>query len=206
MRIFTTRVVGIRRVEAADIEAIVETLVEASADSSEYAYLIPDRDLRMPALKSFYTNLIEDAVLPGRGSVWCTVDHGGAAVWHWSTASPLRAFKDDPCASLYPGFKGRATVLELLLQNREPQSRHVVLTHLGVAPQAQGKGRGSTLLRDRLKILDVAQMPSYLVATNFRSRALYLRFGYVDHGVPIELPTGASLYPMWRDFRPAQAT
>jgi hypothetical protein len=39
---------------------------------------------------------------------------------------------------------------------------------------------------------------AYLEASDERTRDLYLRHGYTDHGEPIELPDGRSMYPMVR--------
>jgi hypothetical protein len=39
---------------------------------------------------------------------------------------------------------------------------------------------------------------AYLEASGERTRDLYLRHGYTDHGEPIELPDGPSMYPMVR--------
>ena len=39
---------------------------------------------------------------------------------------------------------------------------------------------------------------AYLEASDERTRDLYLRHGYTDHGESIELPDGPSMYPMVR--------
>ena len=39
---------------------------------------------------------------------------------------------------------------------------------------------------------------AYLEASDERTRDLYLRHGYTDHGEAIELPDGPSMYPMVR--------
>jgi hypothetical protein len=39
---------------------------------------------------------------------------------------------------------------------------------------------------------------AYLEASSRRARQLYLAHGYVDRGVPIQLPSGPAMYPMIR--------
>ena len=44
-------------------------------------------------------------------------------------------------------------------------------------------------------------MTAYLEASDERTRRIYLRHGYADHGSPIELPGGPFMYPMVRHPR-----
>jgi hypothetical protein len=206
MRISTSRALRIRQATESDIEPLTRTMVAAFSDTPDgewFEWLIPDRGLRVAATERFYAEVIADAVRPGRRSAWCTTDYSAVSVWHWSTSSALRAIYDERLTELCPGFTERIELLELTLRQRQPESTYLHLAYLGVAPTEQGKEDGQVLLRDRLKVLDIAEMPSYVVAASSPSRALYERFGYADSGTPIELPNGLSLYPMWREFRSA---
>jgi GNAT superfamily N-acetyltransferase len=70
---------------------------------------------------------------------------------------------------------------------------------LGTDPDRQGRGLGSLLLRQTLSELDWARTPAYLEASTPRSRALYLRHGFVVMN-EIRLPGGGPpLWRMWRD-------
>jgi GNAT superfamily N-acetyltransferase len=74
---------------------------------------------------------------------------------------------------------------------------------MAVRPDRQGQGTGTALLRAYLDHLDQVAMPSYLEAASPRSRAIYLRHGYADHGPPIRLSDdGPCMYPMWREPGP----
>jgi GNAT superfamily N-acetyltransferase len=69
-----------------------------------------------------------------------------------------------------------------------------------VRPDRQGQGTGHALLRAYHEILDRdAGAPAYLEASDLRTRQIYLRHGYADHGPPIHLPDGPLMYPMWRE-------
>ena len=72
-----------------------------------------------------------------------------------------------------------------------------------MAPDRQRQGIGSALLHHRHQLLDGRRHPAYLVASNERSRELYLRHGYRLTGQPVVLPNEGRMFPMWR---PAPAT
>ena len=43
-----------------------------------------------------------------------------------------------------------------------------------------------------------SRAPAYLEAADLRTRQIYLRHGYTNHGPPIQLPDGPLMYPMVR--------
>ncbi|MBB5866715.1 ribosomal protein S18 acetylase RimI-like enzyme [Allocatelliglobosispora scoriae] len=76
---------------------------------------------------------------------------------------------------------------------------HWHLALLGVLPAHQGTGIGSALLRLHHHDLDEHRLPAYLEASTERSRALYLRHGYLACGAPYPVgPDGPLMYPLWR--------
>jgi GNAT superfamily N-acetyltransferase len=77
---------------------------------------------------------------------------------------------------------------------------------LGVSPDRQGRGLGSYLLADQLAVLQNAGTPAYLEANDRRSRRLYLRYGFLDHGRTVTTEGSPPIYPMWRPLtNPAPA-
>ena len=75
---------------------------------------------------------------------------------------------------------------------------------MGVVPEAQGRGRGATLLRHMLDRCDAESMPAYLEATTERSRALYALHGF-EVTEELRLPGGGPpLWPMWREPGPSR--
>ncbi len=71
---------------------------------------------------------------------------------------------------------------------------HHYLPYIGVAPEAQGRGLGSALMRPILDRCDEERLPAYLEATSERNAALYERLGF-------ELRAGGSP-PLWLMVRP----
>jgi GNAT superfamily N-acetyltransferase len=76
--------------------------------------------------------------------------------------------------------------------------RHEHLAILAVRPDRQLLGIGTALMNARHAILDRDGTPAYLEASDPAKRDIYLAHGYADIGVPIHLPDGPAMYPMWR--------
>jgi ribosomal protein S18 acetylase RimI-like enzyme len=77
-----------------------------------------------------------------------------------------------------------------------PHEPHAHLAFLGVATAAQGRGVGSSILKQTLAPLDVSGTLGYLETTTERNVALYERHGFVVSG-EIKLP-GLHLWTMTR--------
>jgi len=186
-----------------DRPAITGVLAAAFADSDVARWLDPDPDTRLPhALAHFGTTV--DRTMSG-GTVRVADERGeilAAALWFARPATP--AASDEPAGG--GAVVGRLRLLEQLLDERHPRGpAHHHLAYLGVRPDRQRQGIGSYLLIGHHAYLHVAGIPAYLEANDPRSRQLYLRHGYTDVGVPIMLPTGIPIWPMWRPPAPAGA-
>lgn len=190
------------RADRAELDPVAAILAAAFADDPVLSFLLPPgigrRDQR---LRSFFA--LEAPRSHRCGSAWITADHAGAAIWYppgqWreSTWTTLRH------GPAHLGVFGRrlavAARVLLTMQTHHPAEPHWYLLYLGTVPQAQGTGRGSSLLRAVLADCDASGVPAYLEATNERNRMLYRRHGFVDRA-PLPLPGGGPpLYPMWRD-------
>ena len=104
-------------------------------------------------------------------------------------------------------WAGRFTAFDAELDRHHPTgTRHHHLAMLAIRPDKQGQGTGTALLRAHHRVLDEAGTPAYLEASSLRSRALYVRHGYTDHGPPIQLPEGPLMHPMWRAPAPGGHT
>jgi GNAT superfamily N-acetyltransferase len=89
-----------------------------------------------------------------------------------------------------------------VMDSGHPRKPHWYLDSLGVAPEWQGKGIGSALMRPVLERCDRERTPAYLNAGSPRSRELYRRHGFVvteEFRLPEDGP------PLWRMWREPQA-
>ena len=132
-------------------------------------------------------------------SVDRTEDGAGAALW----VPPDSPQDDEALVSLLVRSvdpERHAVAFAFLEQVGEhhPTEPHWYLPFIGVDPVHQGRGIGSTLLRDGLARADDDGLPCYLEASSPRNRALYERHGFVVIG---EIQAGDSppLWPMRRE-------
>jgi GNAT superfamily N-acetyltransferase len=203
-----------------DRPAITGVLAAALADSDVGRWLDPDPDTRVPHALAYFRTTVDQAMSAGTVRV---ADQRGeilaAALWFARPAAPASA-DDPPACDAGPPVGGspvgaglsngavfeRLRLLGRLLDERHPLGpAHHHLAHLGVRPDQQRQGIGSYLLIGHHAYLHVAGIPAYLEASDPGSRQLYLRHGYTDVGVPIMLPTGLPIWPMWRPPAPAGA-
>jgi GNAT superfamily N-acetyltransferase len=195
----------------ADTAATVTVLGDAFADGPVARWLDPDEATRVPRVHGYFGGVVAHALAQGTVHV---VDPGGgiagAALWlpyPDGTPEPAAAAGPDEevlalLAAVGPEVAGRLGILDEALARRHPTGRHHHLSYVGVRADRQSTGVGSTLLAHHHALLDATGMPAYLEANDPRNRALYLRHGYVDQGVPIVLPDGPPIWPMWRAPRP----
>ncbi|MEQ5872093.1 GNAT family N-acetyltransferase [Sagittula sp. NFXS13] len=81
-----------------------------------------------------------------------------------------------------------------------PKEPHWYLPVMGVAPERQGRGLGTALMRPVLERCDTTGSIAYLEATTERSRALYARLGFEQTGT-IRAADCPPIYPMVRQPR-----
>jgi len=155
-------------------------------------------------LHSFFTSQLRRQYMPD-GHVYTTDDLSGVAMW----GPPDR--RRHPVAELLqllptaPFLLSPHTIAALRLMFRvealHPTEPHWYLFTLGTAPERQGQGVGSALLRSVLDHIDEAGEPAYLESSKERNVPLYARFGFeVVDEVP---PTSGSptIWRMWREPR-----
>ena len=211
----STTTLILRDARPPDRSAIPEVLTAAFADTDVGRWLDPDPETRRTHALAHFDRTTERALASGTVRV---ADEGGeilaAALWfpYPPKADPVTERTPQPLTA--DGGAGRPLgdvlerhrLLDRLLEERHPGSpAHHHLAYLGVRPDRQCQGIGSYLLIGHHAYLHVAGIPAYLEASDPRNRELYLRHGYTDVGVPIVLPGGIPIWPMWRPPAPAGA-
>jgi ribosomal protein S18 acetylase RimI-like enzyme len=83
-----------------------------------------------------------------------------------------------------------------------PRGRpHFYLMAIGVDPQFQGQGLGSTLLDANLAAIDAKGLPTYLESSNEKNVPLYRRHGYQVINEFRPAPDAPTLWGMWREAK-----
>ena len=175
----------------------VDTLSRAFYDDPVFRWIYPDDERRgavLPGLFDVFTRAI------GRhGASLETSDGLGAALW----VPPGEELTEDEDAfgaalvGLSPADVDRLMACMELLGETHPHEPCWYLNFLGVAPDHQGRGVGSALLRAALDRADRDGVRAYLEATSEQNRRLYERHGFVATA-ELRLPDGPSLWAMWR--------
>jgi GNAT superfamily N-acetyltransferase len=204
------------RVRAAadhDTAAVAGLIAGSFATLDVSGWLVAYADERVAVLAGYFTILVGHAVDHGQVDVVeVDTDRGrvlvAAAVWLTVPFPNIPGYQTRVTAAC-GAWTERFERLEEEMQRAHPQDRgaHAYLLLLATDEGWQNQGLGSALLDQRLGVVDEYGLPSYLEASNARSRELYLRKGYVDCAPVFDLPyDGEPIYPMWRNVSGAVTT
>jgi GNAT superfamily N-acetyltransferase len=194
--------------DAADLDTLSQVIADAFHDLPPSRWLIADPDARRRIFPGYFRLYVDHAM--ASGTVHTTPDRSAVALWLRVGEHP----DDQPdgygarLSSATSPWTGRFAAFDTALDQHHPAGvPHHHLAILAVRPDRQSQGTGTALLRAYHQILDNAGMPAYLEAADLRTRQIYLRHGYTDHGPPIQLPDdGPQMYPMMREGHPESVT
>lgn len=197
---------SVRKLREAERPGVVSALARAFYDDPVMSWILPDDSKRLRQLERGFA-------LFGR-RIWFRHDEGyttasvvGGAVWlppeTWRLG-PLRQIAMLPAMARVAGRDLTRLVRALsLIEKKHPHERHFYLPVIGVAPEWQGKGIGTALLRPVLERCDREGLPAYLEASSPRNRACYERSGFVVKE-ELRMPgDGPPWWAMWREPAPA---
>ena len=163
-----------------------------------------DRHCDAARLK-FFQFILAGSALPD-GEVRRPEAGGAAAVWIPSETLGDQSLIDEikllPLLLSVTGLSrfGRLAALRAAMDKHHPMDRpHSYLWFIGVAPQAQGLGIGSRLLKAGLDRLDAEGRAAFLETSTERNVALYRRHGFEIIADYKPSPTGPQTYGMWRN-------
>jgi GNAT superfamily N-acetyltransferase len=181
-----------------DLEVLSQVIAGAFHDLAVSQWLIPDPDARRVVFPGYFRIILQHAL--DAGLVCTTLGRTAAALWLPVTgpAAPPDAYAGQLAEATGPFLDRFVAFDEALARHHLAGALHHHLAILAVRPDQQGQGTGTALLRAHHATFDWQGIAAYLEASDQRTRDLYLRHGYTDHGEPIELPDGPSMYPMVR--------
>ena len=202
------------RAEPADANQISHLVATAFHALAPSEWLIPDEEIRREVFAPYFRIYVDLAM--AHGTVYTTADRAAAALWvSWGVPAesagsgglallgqPAQESAEDHDARLAAvtgEWVDRFREFDATLDKHHPLDvPHDHLAILAVHPDRQRTGLGGALLSHHLDLLDRAQTPAYLEASDTGTRSLYLRYGFEDLGEPIQLQDGPKMYPMWR--------
>jgi GNAT superfamily N-acetyltransferase len=192
---------------AAVADAVARDLADAFVDDPVFAWFTRADVRRDAARAAFFRHVLARMVF-GVGEVQRPAVGGAAAVWMPSeslTAGGL--LREARALPVLLGLTGWSRFVRLL-QLREAMDRHhpmdrphAYLFFLGVTPQAQGHGVGSSLLKAKTDHLDEARRPAFLETATERNVAFYRRHGFEVVAEYKPAPDGPTNWAMWRHPR-----
>jgi len=192
------------RAVPADLDTLSQLIADAFRDLAPSRWLIADQATRRKIFPGYFRIYVEHTLK--EGVAYTTTDRAAAALWMPfgpDASTPPAGYGPRLAAATGP-WASRFQAFDVALEARHPAGlTHHHLALLAVRPGRQGHGIGTALLRRHHQILDRDGVPAYLEASSLRTRTLYLRHGYADHGSPIYLPDGPLMYPMLRPPRTA---
>jgi ribosomal protein S18 acetylase RimI-like enzyme len=176
-----------RRLAPPDINPAAQILSAAFIDDPSWAYLFPDTARRQKTLRRFFRVLARYGVLTGQAyGVGDPLQ--GVAVWdipgqHIPARAYLRAGTGFLGLLFSPFFVQIVRGWRIFgsfgeLQGKyKPESAYYLDT-IGIAPEAQGKGLASALIRPFLARADAEGLPAYTETVTPENVSLYEHYGF----------------------------
>ena len=165
-----------------------------------FSWLLPSRGRQRRRLERFFQLELEHVVLP-TGRVWAVPGRDGASLelppGCWRTPIRVQLAHGPAFTRTFGRRLPYAFALMTKMERRHLREPHYYIPYVGVAPDAQGHGLGTALLRPTLDRCDRRRLPAYLEATSERNAALYERLGF-EHLGRFTLGDSPPLWPMRR--------
>lgn len=171
---------AVRVAQSGESGSLKVTLGAAFFDDPIFSWLIGPGSSRRLRLEQYFAIQLAHAVADG--CVWTTDGLQGAALCmppgQWRLPPQLMIAHSRRFVSVFRGRLPRAIGLLAAIERRHLRGAHYYFANIGVAPDAQGQGLGSRLMRPTLDRCDEEALPAYLEASSERNAALYERLGF----------------------------
>jgi ribosomal protein S18 acetylase RimI-like enzyme len=187
-----------------ELAAMARTLAAAFYDDPAIAWLLEDEATRLEVARRGFELFLRRLWLKHEQVYVAGDDVSGVCIWEppgtWKLGLGAQLGLLPSMLGVYgrrlPRVLGALTAIE----RNHPREPHEYLAFVGVAPDHQGRGIGSMLMKPILDHCEAQGLPAYLEASSVRSRALYERHDFV---VTEEVTIGKGAPPVWRMWRAA---
>lgn len=169
-----------------DIKPAAKVLARAFQETTIFKYFIPDIDKRRDKLHLIFEKAVRYGVY--YGEVYATSPNlEGIIILLPSETAEMTLWRLMRVGMFFLLFRiGFGFIVRglrvgdflTLVQQRQAPSRYWLLQFLGIAPEHQGKGHASTLMKAILSKIDDENMPCYLDTEEEENVTLYQRYGF----------------------------
>ena len=192
-----------------DIAEASDVIAEALQDEPGFVAVVPDPEKRRIVMHTLMNGVVRDGC--PLGNVWIARSGpriAGTAIWYAPGDYPMTTWRTLKMApgmlSLLRLGPGRVRALGQMNENVEahfPERPCWYLSALGVAPEYQGEGVGSNLMRTTLREVDRREEPAYLETGDERTVRFYERLGFEirEPAIHIAPPPGPTHWTMCRE-------
>lgn len=204
-----SRTIAVEKLESKDdVPAAIDVIAAALRDEPGFASVIPDTRQRTMVMHTFLGLLLRDAF--PLGNVWVARDAGpiiGTAIWYAPGDYPMTLWRNlRMTPGLLPLVRFGLGTMRRLIQMGENVTSHFpgqpcwYLAALGVSPEHQGVGAGSSLMDTVLAEIDRRGEPAYLETSVERNVRFYERlgFGIREPAIHLAPAPGPTHWTMWR--------
>ena len=194
----------IRVANRADASPLAASLSRAFFDDPVMEFLMPDESSRKRRVQEYFEVALTIQHLP-HGACYTDTDRAGGALWNppgnWKLSVRQILQGSPKLISAFGLNIPRALRVLSTIERRHPHTPHWYLAVLGTDPIHQGRGIASALLAPILERCDRDGTGAYLESSKKSNIAFYRRHRFEVTG-EIALPSGPTIWPMWRDPRP----
>jgi GNAT superfamily N-acetyltransferase len=171
---------AVRLAQPGESASLEVALGAAFFEDPIFGWLIGGRSGRQPRLERYFALQLAHSFADG--CVWTADGLQGAALClppgQWRLPLKLIAAHGAQFTSVFRARLPRAVGLLAAVERRHLRVPHYYFANIGVAPEAQGQGLGSRLMRPTLDRCDQEGLPAYLEASSERNAVLYERLGF----------------------------